>query len=85
MLTDCVNVMVYLEYTFVIGLSATSQEMLSTAQGAEYTLLNVIGFVLYIISQTPLVRYTFTKYGQRNVQDMWEIKYENDVNHYRGI
>ena len=53
MLSDCVNVMVYLEYTFVIGLSATSQEMLSMAQGAEYTLLNVIGFVLYIISQTP--------------------------------
>ena len=40
-----------------IRLRATSQKMLSTAQGAEYTLLNVIGLVLYIIYQTPLVRY----------------------------
>ena len=32
MLFVCVNVMVYLKCTFVIGLSATSQEMLSTAQ-----------------------------------------------------
>ena len=37
----------------MFGLSATSQEMLSTAQGAELTLLNVIGVVLYIISKTP--------------------------------
>ena len=39
----------------MLGLSATSQEMLSTA-----TLLNVIGVVLYIISKTPLVRYSCT-------------------------
>ena len=41
----------------VFGLSATTQERLSTAQGAEYTLLNVIGVELYILTQTPLVRY----------------------------
>ena len=35
MLSDCVNVIVYLKCTFVIGLSATSQEILSTAQGAK--------------------------------------------------
>ena len=35
MLSNCVNVIVYYGFINMIGLSATSQEMLSTAQGAE--------------------------------------------------
>ena len=35
MLSDCMNVIVYYGYIYMFGLSATSQEMLSTAQGAE--------------------------------------------------
>ena len=34
-LSDCMNVIVYYGYIYMFGLSATSQEMLSTAQGAE--------------------------------------------------
>ena len=35
MLSDCMNVIVYYGCVNMFGLSATSQEMLSTAQGAE--------------------------------------------------
>ena len=47
-ISDCMNVIVYYGYIYIIGLSATSQEMLSTAQGAEKTLLNGICVVLQV-------------------------------------
>ena len=69
MLSDCINVIVYLECTFVIGLSATSQEMLSTDSGSRINPIKCYRSCVIHYFPDPLVRYTFTKYGQRNVQD----------------